>query len=224
MAREVHMTTANMPSGAAPKVPLKVNAYEMARQGNSQLLPLFPYLGPGDIVPCVAAFRSDGKGTHIGYFVHHNVVDEVGLSLGSTGRLRSGDMFVGHKSHGVGGDTDQPYFAVLVITQRQLDEGEQPEGMTFQCEKCATELYRYNFEGGLSEGKEPPNNLTPLPSLEGSFASTVALNSSEKLRTCTSCGHVNQPFPLHIWGWGSYMFRTGIAIDARRALVEAARS
>ncbi|MDH7797721.1 MULTISPECIES: hypothetical protein [unclassified Beijerinckia] len=207
----------------AAKIPMKVNAFEAARQGNTQLLPLFPYLGAGDIVPCVAALASDGKATPIGYFVHTNVVDEVAVSFGSTGRVRSGDVFVGHKSHGVGGDSDQAFFAVLVITQRQLESGEQPEGMTFQCEKCATELFKYEFDGGLSE-EESRGDLLPLPSLKGSNDAAMMLNSSQSTRKCKSCGHDNPPFPLHIWGWANYMRRTKIASDARRALAEVTRS
>ncbi|MBN9080856.1 MAG: hypothetical protein J0I16_05115 [Rhizobiales bacterium] len=216
-------TAADVRLDPAAKVPMKVNAFEAARQGNTQLLPLFPYQGAGDIVPCVAALASDGKGMHIGYFVHTNAVDEVGVSFGSTGRIRSGDVFVGHKSHGVGGDSDQAFFAVLVITQRQFESGDQPEGVTFQCEKCATELFRYDFDGGLSD-EESRGDLLPLPSLKGSNDAAMMLNTDEAKRTCKSCGHVTQPFPLHIWGWGHYMRRTGITSNARRALVEAAQS
>ena len=46
------------------KVPMKVNAFDFIRGANTQLLPLFPYPGPGAIVPCCAAFESDGSGTN----------------------------------------------------------------------------------------------------------------------------------------------------------------
>jgi hypothetical protein len=89
------------------KEPMKVNAFEMARRGNRQLLPLFPYTGPGDIVPCCAALKSDGRGGSIGHFVHTNDVDEVAVLLGGDGARRTGDVFVVSRSHGVGDESDR---------------------------------------------------------------------------------------------------------------------
>src|SRR5580658_848549 len=86
------------------KEPMKVNVFEMARRGNTQLLPLFPYVGPGDIVPCSSAFKNDGSGQHrIGYFVHTNCVDEVAVVMGGEGRRRTGAWSGGPKSQAAAG-------------------------------------------------------------------------------------------------------------------------
>lgn len=214
------MSTPVMPSPAPDKVPMKVNAFAVARQGNSQLLPLFPYIGPGAIVPCAAALFSDGQPNQVGYFVHSNTVDEVAVVLGSNGRMRTGDVFVGAKSHGVGGDAGEAFFTVMTITQRQLEEGGQPEALAFQCEKCSAELVKHEFDGG--EEHAQVTLLSPLPTIAGSFEAAMKLNSSEAARTCSACGHVSPLFPLHFWGWGHYMHNTKITVDARRALEEVA--
>ncbi|WP_324698852.1 hypothetical protein [Novosphingobium sp. RL4] len=209
----------NMPGAEGhreERVPLKVNAFEVVRGSNSQLLPLFPYVGAGAIVPCSAAFESDGSGTNIGYFLHENTVDEVALTLGSNGRARTGDMAVGPREHGVGGDSSEPFFAVMVITQRQLDEGEQTEAMSFQCEKCNTVLHRYEFDE--HEGGE--GAFAGLPTIMGSDAAALGFNASEEARTCPSCGHVSRPFPLYIWGWSNYTRNTRIAKNAWNAMEE----
>lgn len=201
------------------KVPMKVNVFDFVRGANTQLLPLFPYLGPGAIVPCCAAFESDGGGTNIGYFLHENTVDEVAITLGSNGRIRSGDVFVGPRVHGVGGNATEAYFRVATITQRQLEEGRQFEALTFQCEKCNVALMRHEFDesaGGEGDHKG-------LPTVLGSEDAVLAFNATEEARTCKSCGHVSQPFPLQIWGWSKYSRNTRIVQKAWAAMQEATR-
>lgn len=205
------------------KVPLKANVFEAARQGNTQLLPLFPYAGPGDIVPCSAALASDGSKHYIGYFIHTNAVDEVAVTFGGAGRMRTGDVFVGPKTHGVGGDSDSAFFAVMTITQRQCEAGEQPEAITFQCERCNTELFKYAFNAAEAEDGAQ-SALAPFPTAQGTLDAALAYNASEDVRTCKSCGHVNPLFPHQIWGWQHYMFRTDITQKAWNTLAEAARS
>ncbi len=197
---------------------MKVSAFDMARRGNTQLLPLFPYTGPGDIVPCCACLAGDGKPHGVGYFIHTNSVDEIAISLGSEGMNRTGDVWVGSRTHGVGGDSPNPFYAVFVITQRQLEQGDQPEALAFQCEKCSAELYRYAFGGAEYEASRPP----VLPTIAGSFEFADNFNASAELRHCKACGHDNPPFPLPFWGWGQHMRSTGIIERGRKALLEAA--
>ncbi|MBB6123095.1 putative RNA-binding Zn-ribbon protein involved in translation (DUF1610 family) [Sphingobium subterraneum] len=207
------MMKATVSDTSTGKVPLKINVFQFVQTANAQLAPMFPYTDPGAIVPCAAAFESDGKGTHIGYFVHENVVDEIVINYANTGRMRTGDVYVGPKEHGVGGDSDEAYFAVQVITQRQLEEGEQSEAMAFNCENCGTEVYRYRYdetEGNVGEIA----GLSALPTIFGSNSFALNVNANEDLRTCKSCGHVSRPFPLHIWGWYDYAFRTNVARKA----------
>lgn len=212
------MTNAAQTGQPSEKVPLKVNAFEVIRGSNSQLLPLFPYTGPGAIVPCSAAFESDGSGTHIGYFTHENSVDEVAITLGSNGRVRTGDVAVGPRLHGVGGDSSEPFFSVMVITQRQLEDGGQEEALGFQCEKCATPLFRYEF----NEAEAGEDAYEGLPTIFGSENAALKFNESEEARTC-KCGHVNRPFPLYIWGWSNYARNTRIVNNASRALAEVSK-
>lgn len=199
------------------KVPLKANAFRVIQGANAQLLPLFPYMGPGAIVPCASAFDLDGKDMRFGYFLHQNSVDEVAVTIASDGRRRSGDVFVGPRLHGVGGDAPDPFYSLMIITQRQLDEGRQPEAMIFQCESCNSELYRYEFD----EDVVGENHLDALPTILGSDNAASGYNSSEETRSCKACGHVSKPFPIHTWGWHNYQRNTGIVRKAADALAEA---
>lgn len=212
------MITPNAGTTEAKRVPMKVNALKLVQGANSQLLPLFPYLGPGAIVPCSAAFESDGGSTHIGYFLHENTVDEVAMAIASNGRVRTGDVFVGSRVHGVGGDSEEPFYSVMVITQRQLEDGEQREALSFQCEKCNTVLHRHEFD----EAAGGDGALAGLPTTFGSEAAALGWNASEEVRTCKECGHVSSPFPLHIWGWSNYTRNSRIVRKAAKALEEVA--
>jgi hypothetical protein len=215
------MNPTAIPKPDPKKPPMKANLFETARQANTQLLPLFPYIGPGDIVPCSASMRSAGGHNQIGYFLHTNSVDEVAISFGSTGRIRTGDVWCGPRTHGVGGDSSEPFFALMCITQRQREEGSgQPETVAIQCEKCNTELARHEFEGVEADAD---SRIPPLPTTVGSLAAAQKYNETPEVRRCPNCGHDNPPFPLHIWGWGRYVMNTGIAEDAWTALNEAAR-
>src|SRR5262249_16174439 len=84
------------------KRPMRVNAFDFARGAGSALLPMFPYQGDGDILPCVAVFRGGAK--HEGsVFEHTNSVDEVAITFGAQGTfLRVGQVMVGEKKHTVG--------------------------------------------------------------------------------------------------------------------------
>jgi hypothetical protein len=195
--------------GRPEVVPLKANAFDMTQRSSTQLLPLFPYVHRGAIVPCSVAFESDGSGASIGYFVHINAVDEVALTLASNGPHRTGDVWVGPRSHGVGGaGPATPFFRVGVVTQRQLEEGEQPEEASFQCEKCNAEILRNRVD--MADDGDA-SRYAPLPSNILTEQAVVKLNASEELRTCKACGHVNPPFPIMIWGWNRYVRNSRIA-------------
>lgn len=185
-----------------PVVPMKVNAFSVAQQSNAQLLPMFPYVHRGAIVPCSIAFESDGSGTPMGYFVHTNSVDEIALTLASNGPQRSGDVFVGPRSHGVGGGSNAAFYRVGVVTQRQLEDGKQPEEATLFCEQCNAELFRNRVDMSHDGDHQ---RYTPLPSIVLLDDLVNRFNASEDLRTCQGCGHVNPPFPAMIWGWSRYM-------------------
>ncbi|SOE06304.1 hypothetical protein SAMN05518800_6941 [Variovorax sp. YR752] len=220
------MTTATDPLTIPPpsgREPLKANAFFAARAAGSQLNPMFPYDDPGSIVPCTSSFRGGPGSPSIGYFHHTNHVDEVAVVFGSSGDMRTGDVFVGAKKHGVGGwGSHGEFFTVMTITQRQVEEGPQPETMGFMCEKCGTELVSLDYDGIVAQqGAEAP--YPPLPTILGSFLTAQKYNQSEENRTCKSCGHLHDPFPLFIWGWDRYMFNTGVVNDARAVLEEVSK-
>lgn len=203
-----------IPRAEPEKEPMKVNAFDMGRRGNTQLLPIFPYVGPGSIVPCCAVLENDGTANQIGYFVHTNAADEVAVCIGGEGRGRTGDLFVGPNSHGVGGDGKDPFYAVMVITQRQFESGQQDEALTYQCEACNAELLHYPFGGPEYEAARPGI----LPSIIGGFEAASTYNSMD--RRCPKCGHDNPTFPLHFWGWAQHVRASKIANRARAALQE----
>lgn len=211
-----------MPEPVAGKHPMKENMFFVARAAASQLNPLFPFAAAGNIVPCTASFRGGPRAPAIGHFLHANHVDEVAVVYGATGEMRTGDVFVGAKKHGVGGwgSGDRDFFAAMTITQRQVDSGPQPENHSYACEKCNTVICGLDYDG---QPDESGSFYPPLPTTDGSYRSAVAFNQSEESRTCKACGHVNRAFPTHIWGWDRYMFNTGVVNDARAALEEATK-
>lgn len=211
------MNASTLGSCETEKVPMKTNVFKLVQGLNSQLLPVFPYMGPGSIVPCAAAFESDGSGTPIGYFLHENTVDEVALTVASNGKMRTGDVFVGPKMHGVGGTSEEPFFSMMVITQRQLEEGKQAEALSFPCEKCNAVVHRHDFDETV--GGEGP--LAGLPTILGSEKAALGYNAGD--RTCKACGHVSAPFPLHIWGWSNYARNTRVVRRAEQSMTEIAK-
>lgn len=207
------------PSGE--KEALKANAYQFIRSANSQLAPLFPYCDEGAIVPTTVALRG-GEGNDFGYFLHMNTVDEVFLCFGASGgRVRTGQVAVGAKLHGVAGpDGEKEEFSCAVITQRQLVGQPQPEAIMFQCEECQHELFKYEFEADAVNDKD--SYFPPLDTIRGTEEAALLFNSKESNLKCPKCGHVNKPFPNPLWGWGDYMKRTDIVERGRRLLDEAA--
>lgn len=210
-----------MPEPRPDKPPLKVNAYRHARQANTQLLPLFPYDGPGDIVSACTSIRAGGHSGKRGYFHHTNAVDEVMVSFGANGKVRTGDVMVGPRTHGVGGSGDREFFALNVVTQRQLESGEQLEAIAFTCESCSREIFRHEFSAFTTEGHA--GFFPPLPSNAGAAEAAAQFNASQENRRCKSCGHLNEPFPILMWGWDRYLRSTAVAEDARQALEEMIR-
>lgn len=207
----------DMRDPAKGPVPMKASAFQSLGEANSQLMPLFPYLHPGAIVPCVAGFETDGSNRSIGYFIHKNTVDEVALAVGGNGPFRPGDVFVGAKEHGVGRSPAQAFFSLMVITQRQLEAAAQPEEVAFQCDNCGNELFREGIDG------EAPSAgaVAELPTTILSAAAATHFNEDEARRTCSGCGKVNAPFPLPIWGWDRYVRNMRVARKAWAALEEA---
>ncbi|HXQ53844.1 MAG TPA: hypothetical protein VN802_22320 [Stellaceae bacterium] len=211
------------------KHPLKQNVYWMARIVNSQLTPMFPYLEPGSIVPCISLHRG-GEASIAGHFVHFNSIDEVVLSLGAVNSyIKPGFARVGTRSHGVGSFNAKPdpedTAAVNVITQRHPRGEEQREAVTFVCHSCKRELHKREFNGNPAPSRESDLFTPELPTIATiveSCLSAQAYNAMGPDIVCPSCGAHNAPFPLHRWGWDEYLARTRATLSAMRSMARAA--
>lgn len=198
------------------KRPVKENIFRMGQIANAQLTPLFPYSGPGDIVPCCAVMKSYGQ--DYGHFHHFNTVDEVAVVFGTNAQVfRTGEVHVGAREHGVQGPPKEypGAYVLFCITQRQLDDGErQYEALSFMCEKCGNELHRHEFED------DQPYLVPILPTVRGSAEAALGY----KTGLCNKCGHDNPLFPESQWGWSNQVKRTEVVSDAmQECKQEAAR-
>src|SRR5436190_14778919 len=85
------------------KVPRKVNVFEsmLAHQGMLEQMPLFPYFGPGDIVPTAALSLSLPDMPRV-QFYHYNDIPEVILAMAGDGAmLATGQLYLQQGTHGV---------------------------------------------------------------------------------------------------------------------------
>ena len=220
---------------AKDREPLRTNVFELMRTTTTQLLPLFPYLGPGAMLPAGALFQGR-PGAEFGRFFHRNSEEEVSVCFGAQGALgAAGVMFIGGKMHEVQApllDPNDPNaFLVSVITQRQQDEGrEQRESVIFRCSECNNKLHQVDYSAALPDPDRPDlvtggsvdDRYEMFPTMWGSILATDSFNNDESARTCSRCGHVNPPFPAESWGWKNYVDRHGVVNAARRALDETA--
>lgn len=224
--------------------PARVNIYEFVRIATTQLNPMFPYLGPGCIVPCSAMHDPEWKNA-MGYFIHENTVNEVNLCFGAVSNFRaSGAVFVGPMQHGVGqkpdpdfsgekhgvgekrGNEDRPdMIAIQVIAQRQAVDQPQREAFSIVCEGCESELCRYPYDAhAFPDPVEnvPDTRILGLPTISQDAWIVERINADETLRTCGKCGHVNPKFPTSYWGWADYRRRTHVVLRARKLMAETA--
>lgn len=230
-----------MPGPSAERPPLKANIFEKMQIANTQLLPLFPYFGPGAMLPCGAlmhggaggfgAFGEEAK--QFSQFFHYNDADEVTLVWASDGGPRAAGLLLClGQHHGVKPtlrDPDDPSsFAIMTITQRQTLEGPQGEAITFRCTQCRETLVHWAYDATpLPEADARAADADRHPALRtisGSAEAALEYNRGEQQRTCAKCGTVNAPFPLASWGWDTYTASTRAVNQARRTVDAAARS
>ena len=90
--------------GKAPaKSPSKVNVFEqlIAHQGLLQQSPLFPWSGPGDIVPTASLSLTLPETPRL-HFYHYNDIPEVILCMAGEGSLiATGQLYLQQGTHGV---------------------------------------------------------------------------------------------------------------------------
>lgn len=213
-----------IPPPRPDRPPLHANLLNTLQKGAVALTPLFPYTHAGAIVPTGTLFIG-GPGKDYGQFYHHNSVDEIIVCFVSEGgTLASSQVYVGGRTHGVNSflkDQTKPgTLALFSITQRQLEQGPQPEAVSLICGKCREPLYRMDYDGGT-----PPDAREIDHPVAAAFELWVPFrefNANPELRTCKSCGHENSPFPVHNWGWGRFHEQCEAVVAAKQTLLKAA--
>ncbi|MBN1209672.1 MAG: hypothetical protein JXB05_32790 [Myxococcaceae bacterium] len=212
-----------IPPPRADRPPLRVNVFNAMQKANTTLTLLFPYLHAGAIVPASSLFLG-GPGQDYGQFYHHNSVDEVIIAFAANeATLETGQVYTGGRVHGVNSflkDQTRPgSFALFTVTQRQLDEGPQPEALSLICSACRKQLFKCEFDGASSP--EAVELDHPFATLVVPQEQLREFNADAARRTCPDCGHVNAPFPLRAWGWDLYASQSAAMAQARQALIRA---
>ena len=210
------------------KQPLRENVYWVARMSYAQLIPMFPYLDAGSIVPCVSVFYG-GPGTNVGHFVHDNSLDEVFLNFGSVeSYIKPGFARIGTKTHGVGSfetaDPPEGMSTINVITQRHPIGEKQRESIIFMCKSCKHEIVRHDYDGNPPLAPDADYYTPNLPTLATIVESSITAETYNALGPdikCPKCGAENHNVPLRNWGWDEYRRRTRSTLRAMRSMREA---
>jgi hypothetical protein len=218
--------TLSIPPPRVDRPPMHTNAFDAMQHGNTQLLPLFPYMHRGAMVPA-GAMLLGGPTADYGHFFHHNTQHEVVIALACNGAvLNTGQVFVGAQMHGVNSflknEKDPKAFAIMVITQQQAETGEQKEACSLRCDKCHEQIFIKEFDAtpvpDQLETDYPFVSVAVLPALFAEY------NDDAARQVCPKCGHVNRPFPVAAWGWDKYADQSATAIGGRKMLIDLARA
>jgi len=212
--------------GRAPtKRPLKVNVFEnmLAHQGMLEQMPLFPYFGPGDIVP-TAALSLSMPAMPRAHFYHYNDIQEVVLTLAGDGALlATGQLYLQQGTHGVTtflrkseGPEGQSYQISLIVI-RMKAEGPQNEAFILRCAGCNEIVFRLDRD--VWKGREHPY-YPELANVRFYADAADAFNAEE--RTCGQCGVAQPRYPTELMGWRRYAQYVELANRARAALEKAA--
>ncbi|MDP4511793.1 cupin domain-containing protein [Nonomuraea turcica] len=216
-----------IPLPGRDKEVLKINVFERGMSLNTQLAPMFPYVGPGDLVPTACLLRGR-PGEEYGQFWHENSQEEVTYAFGSNlAMLPAGSLVVAPKIHGVNSFLKEPHnpdaFLFLVIVQRQSDADANPEdqyeAIHLRCEECQEMLLRHVFSADPTRpqdhGGHEDDRYPAFATVHGAVVAAEKFNNDEELRTCGKCGHLNAPFPAATWGWHHYVSQSRLVNTAR---------
>ncbi|HEU4533343.1 MAG TPA: hypothetical protein VFS00_04465 [Polyangiaceae bacterium] len=212
--------------GAGPaKAPRKVNVFEsmVSHQGMLEQLPLFPYFGPGDIVPTAALSFSTPDMPRV-HFYHYNDVPEVILTMAGDGAaLATGQLYLQQGTHGVTTFLRQPRapearsYQVSLVIFRMKREGPHNEAFALRCPACNAEVFR--LERDVSRGPARPH-YPELANLRFYADAADAFNAEP--RACAGCGAALDRFPVEMMGWRRYAQYAELANRARDQLDAAA--
>lgn len=209
---------------APGKRPLKTNVFEnmIAQQGMLEQVPLFPYFGPGDIVP-TAALSLSLPGMPRAHFYHYNDLPEVILAMAGDGALLStGQLFLQQGTHGVTTFLRKPdapeaqSYQLSLIIIRMKPSAPQNEAFLLRCSKCNEMVFRMDRD--VWKGRE--HQYYPELANVRFYADAVDAFNAEP-RSCSACGAAQERFPAELMGWRRYAQYVELANRARRALERA---
>ena len=211
---------------AAGKRPLKVNvfAHMLTHQGMLEQVPLFPYFGPGDIVPAAALSLSlpELPRTH---FYHYNDLPEVILTMAGEGALlATGQLYLQQGTHGVttflrkANGAEGASYQISLIIIRMKGEGPQHEGFILRCVRCNEVVFRMDRDVWKGRQHEYYPELANVR-----FYADAADAFNAEPRACAGCGEAQPRFPAELMGWRRYVQFAELANRAR-ANIEAAGS
>jgi hypothetical protein len=226
-----------IPPPDAIREPLKVNVFEKMSDAACQLLPLFPYVDAGAMVPCGAVFTGEPDDGEFGHFFHYNTAEEIVVTFGGEdAMMQTGQVLVTQQLHGVNSflrnPTNPDAFNVMTITQHQAEEGDQREAVLFRCRQCHELLHQLDYDATPKgvEGHDPTqfggsadDERQPFTTIWGTLNASIGY-SEDSVRTCGKCGHINGVHPIGKWGWQRYISQTRAAEKARRAIRSAAET
>jgi hypothetical protein len=207
------------------KRPLKVNVFAQmtAHQGMLEQVPLFPYVGPGDIVP-TAALSLTLPDTPRVHFYHYNDIPEVILCMASDGGLiATGQLYLQQGTHGVTTFIRQPagaegtHYQISLIIFRMKETGPQNEGFILRCGSCNAIVFRMDRDIWQAPAHEHYPELANIRF----YADAVDAFNAEP-RRCPACEADQPRFPAELMGWRRYVQYVELANRARRD-IEAAR-
>lgn len=205
------------------KRPLKVNVFErmQGHQGMLQQVPLFPYLGPGDIVPTAALSLTLPETPRV-HFYHYNDVPEVILCMASEGGLiATGQLYLQQGTHGVTTFIRQPtgpegkHYQISLIIIRMRERGPQHEGFILRCVKCNEIVFRVDRDVWQAPAHEHYPELANLR-----FYADAADQYNADPRRC-ACGAEQPRFPAELMGWRRYVQYVELANRARADIAKA---
>jgi hypothetical protein len=207
--------------GGAKKRPLKINVFEsmLAHQGMLEQLPLFPYFGPGDIVPTAALSLSLPDMPRL-HFYHYNDITEVIIAMaGEQALLAAGQVYLQQGTHGVTSflkkersPEGQAYTVALIII-RMKAAPPQNEGFILRCSKCNEVVFRMDRDVWAGPSRPYYPELVNVR-----FYADAADAFNAEPRTCKGCGTEQARFPTELVGWRRYAQYAELANRARANL------
>lgn len=212
---------------ASTKRPLKINVFEqvMAHQGMLEQMPLFPYFGPGDIVPTSAVSISLPTMPRV-HFYHYNDIPEVILTMAADGALlASGQLYLQQGTHGVttflrnAKSPEATTYQVSLIIIRMKRTGPQNEGFIMRCPGCNEVVFRMDRDVWVGEEHRFYPELANLRF----YADAVDAFNAED-RACPKCAAPQERFPQELMGWRRYVQLVELANRARKDAEAAASS